>query len=208
MAHGEQADTNREPESFVTKMLPPNSREPILCYCGAAVPRPASGRPKRFCSDNHRKAANRAAKSRKPRPTGKNDPAFVTLAVRFALDAGILEVHHPEHGRGVLWLSTEFPRIRFKNKPTGSALIEWSDLEILAWRSFEPESRPKHLLWVHPVPRDRNKPKKIVQLFDSDRNRDMMGDSSKWDGDGGKRPDAEVAALQARNITRIANAQG
>jgi hypothetical protein len=68
-------------------------------------------------------------------------------------------------------------------------------LNFLAWH----RERPKHLQFEIKNVSGKPRQKKKVQLFDSDRNRDMEANCEKWNSDAGFKEDAETAVQQNKD---------
>jgi hypothetical protein len=197
-----------EPDS-VTEVMVPNSREGFCQSCGK--PLSAERGTRRFWGDTCRQRAHRLKKVPSKQPIPVNLKA--RFEARFDLGlifqslkhpAGVVELWHPKYGRGVLgmvriigvdgeYVSMSRLRCLFRN-PSGRQHWELVPMRELWTLAFHREI-PKHLRWVHPKFR-ASRQKKIVQLFDSDRNRDLWADSEKWNRDGGARPEAETAIEQ------------
>ena len=184
--------------SFVTKKDGTNSRESICPSCGKTITQPQTGRRKRFCDGRCRKAAFDSRHSAKP-PIPKHPPSeFNFVPVLLGLVSGIVEVYHPEFGRGVLDLVRPsadgrpivcrclFRRSRYWRE------LSWESIHVLAWHRH----LPAHLQWVQPSHRESRK-NRLMPLFVSDRNLDMDADSEKWNSDGGFSKDAEEAIRQS-----------
>ncbi len=176
------------------------------------------GRPRKHTDRAAKQQAYRDRKSnagtKPPLPRNLNLP----FEKRFDLDllfAGLfrnklVEVWHARYGRGVvdtvrIYTAGDTPDdlevipcrgklpCRFRSK-SGRRHWEYVPFEEV-WTLAAHDGVPKHLRWIHEKHR-APRVNRLVQLFDSDRNRDMGGDSEKWNADGGKTADAEVAVQQ------------
>jgi hypothetical protein len=182
--------------NFVTLDPRPKGREALCGVCKGPIDQPSGkGRPRQTCSPKCRKALSRALKSGRSLQTPPaRDPRDLLFDIyRLYLSPGsVLEVFHPEHKRGELWPEGDVLRVRFRYH-TRWTTEQLRELQIVAWhetshlpRRFERGTPPRK--------------KKVVQLFDTDHNRDLEGDSAKWDVDTGFSKKAEVAVSNVFSV--------
>jgi hypothetical protein len=176
--------------NFVTITPCPIVREAFCEVCKGSIKQPkGKGRPRTTCSQTCRKALSRAL---------NRIPAVQSLELfdLYNCPNSVLEVWHEKYKRGKLWPEGEVIRVEFRYQTHRLTPYLARDLKVVAFHEFDRE------LWKRTFPARKHAPrkKKVVQLRDNDRNRDMEGDAAKWDRDGGFSKDAEVAVANIFGI--------
>jgi hypothetical protein len=175
--------------NFVTITPCPIVREAICEVCKGPIEQPkGKGRPRTTCSPACRKALSRALK-RMPKLS------HYGIFDLYNRPNSMLEVWHDRHKRGILWPEGTVIRVQFRHRTL--RLTRNLALELNATAFYESDP---HLFPRVPSRKLRPRKKKVVQLRDNDRNRDLEADSAKWDRDAGFSKDAEVTVANIFSI--------